>query len=159
MDQWSAVHHVFAVETFFFKITTLWYQRNKYSDDILTLGDTERFLITTQSRNGYTSFESRLLQQIKHLKAESELCWHRKTLKQHEPLLVVAPDDQHVDIQLSSTYRADRSDGYFIVVYFFTPTNYTLCENCQTVILLQEVHFVSNLLPLWTNIQMLFFRW
>jgi hypothetical protein len=50
-------------------------------------------------------------------------------------------------IQVPSTYRADRSDGYFILVYFFAPTNYTLCEKCQTVILLQEVHFVSNLLP------------
>jgi hypothetical protein len=34
-----------------------------------------------------------------------------------------------------------------------------LCEKCQTVILLQEVHFVSNLLPWWTNIHMLFVRW
>jgi hypothetical protein len=32
----------------------------------------ERFLIATLSRNGYRSFEPRLLQQIKNLKAESE---------------------------------------------------------------------------------------
>jgi hypothetical protein len=106
----------------------------------------ERFLIATLSRNGYRSFEPRLLQHLTNLKPESELCQHRKTLKEHESLSVVAPNDQHVDIQLPSTYRADRSDGYFIVVYFFAPTNYTLCENCQTASLLQEVQFVSNLL-------------
>jgi hypothetical protein len=51
----------------------------------------------------------------KNLKAESELCGHRRKLSEHEPLSVIAPNNQHVDIQLPSTYRADRSDGYFIV--------------------------------------------
>jgi hypothetical protein len=32
----------------------------------------ERFLVATPSRNGYRSFEPRLLQQIKNLKAESQ---------------------------------------------------------------------------------------
>jgi hypothetical protein len=96
----------------------MWYQRNKYSEHILTLGDMELSLIAAPSRTGYRSFETRLLQQIKKLKAESELFGHRRTLKEHEPLMVVAPNDQHVDIQLPSTYRADRSDELFIMVYF-----------------------------------------
>jgi hypothetical protein len=112
------------------------------------VGDTERFLIATLSRNGYRSFEPRLLQQIKNLKAESKLCGHQKTLKDHEPLSVVTPNDQQVDIQLPSTYRVDRLDGYFILVYIFTATNYSACKNGQTVILLQEVHFVSNFFTL-----------
>jgi hypothetical protein len=74
-------------------------------------------------------------------------CAQRKTLKQHEPLLVVAPNNQHLHIQLPSTYRASRSEGYFILVYIFAPANYAFYENCQAVILLQEMHFVSSLLP------------
>ena len=96
----------------------------------INIGRHGTFLIATSWRNEYRSFEPRLLQQIKYLKAVSELCGHRKTLKEQEPLLVVALNDQHVDIQLPSTYRANRSDGYFILVYFFIPTNYTLCKNC-----------------------------
>jgi hypothetical protein len=39
----------------------------------------------------------------KHPEAESEPCEHRKTLKEYAPLSVVAPNDQHIDIQLLST--------------------------------------------------------
>jgi hypothetical protein len=52
----------------------------------------------------------------------------------------VDPNNQQADIQLPSTYRADRSDGYPILIYIFTPKSLILCKNCQTVILLQEVH-------------------
>jgi hypothetical protein len=78
-------------------------QRNKYSDDLLKLGD----VIATPLRTGYRSFEPRLLQHIKNPEAESGLCRRRKALKEYEPLSVVALDDQHIDMQLPSTYRAD----------------------------------------------------
>jgi len=74
------------------------------------------------------------------------IVWPPEDTERHEPLAVVAPDDQHVDNQLPSKYRADCSDGYFNMIYIFIPTNYTLCKNCQIVILFQEAHFVSNLL-------------
>ena len=62
-----------------------------------------------------------------------------------------SPKDHYVDIQLPSTYRAVRSDGYFNMIYIFIPTNHILCKNCQTVILLQEVYFVSNCFSTFPN--------
>jgi hypothetical protein len=37
------------------------------------------------------------------------------------------------------------------MIYIFIPTNHTLCKNCQTVILLQEVYFVSIFSPTFPN--------
>lgn len=84
---------------------------------------------------------------MKDPEEQSELCGHRKTPKEYEQLSLVAPNAQYIDIQLRATYRADRTNGYFNLIYVFTPTKDSLYKNCQTLILLQEVLFMCNLLP------------
>jgi hypothetical protein len=97
MNQWLAVHHEQTINMFLKNndsVITI-----QYSHGILTLGDMERFLITTQSITRYRSFEPQLLQQTKNLEAVSE-----PELKWYELLMVTAPNDQHADILLPLTY-------------------------------------------------------
>jgi hypothetical protein len=146
MDPWSAVHRAFAVETFLknhnFVIPTQQIFRRHFS-----IGRHGRVPDRNTIKNWVQKFRTTASATDRKPEGRVRTVRTPETLKEHEPLSVVAPNNQHVDIQLPSTYRADRSDGYFIVVYIFTITNYTFCENCQTMILLEVVHFVNNLLP------------
>jgi hypothetical protein len=146
MDQWSAVHRAFAVETIFkyndpLIATQRIFRRHNNNGRHRTVPDRSTF------KNWVQTFRTTASAKMKDPEAQSELCGHRKTLKEYELLSVAAPNDQHIDIQLPATYGADRTDGYFNLIYIFTRTKDTLCKNCQTLILLQEVHFMCILLP------------
>jgi hypothetical protein len=138
VDQWSAVPSAFAVETIL-----------KNNDSVIATHrifrrhfDNERHRTVPDGstiKNWVRTFRTTASAKNERPGAQSEQCGHRRTLKEYEPLSVVAPNDQHIDIQLPATYPADRTDGYFNLIYIFTPSKDTLYMNCQTPILLQEV--------------------
>jgi len=129
MDQWSALHLAFAVETIL-----------KYDDPLIA---TQRIFrrhfnngrhrtVPDRStiKNWAQTFRTAVSAKMKDPEAQSELCGHRKTLKEYDRLSAVAPNAQHIDIQLPTTYRADLTEGYFNLIYIFTPTEDTLYKNC-----------------------------
>jgi len=82
-------------------------------------------------RNCVQTFRTTASGKMEDPEEQSELCGHRKTLKEYEPLSVIAPNDQHIDIQLPATYRADRTNGYFNLIYVFTPTKDTCTRTAR----------------------------
>jgi hypothetical protein len=74
--------------------------------------------------------------------------WTPEILKGYKPLLVTDPNDQHANILLPSIYWKDHFNRYCILTYIINPIKYRLCKNCQTMSLLQEECFASNLLML-----------
>ena len=149
MDQWSAAHRAVAMATFT-KDKDSRQQRNEYSDDILTTGDTEQLLLATPPRTGHISYESRLpcrTWTICHDCAGTRKHWTstatiglrspRRSARRHSVALNIS----------SASFRPILN-----LIYIFTPTNYTPYKNCQTAIFLQKVHFVSNRSPEQTSI-------
>jgi len=102
----------------------------------------DNFLFATQSRTEYRSFEPPLLQHTKSPEAESELRGHRKTLDVYVPLHVVALNEEQARRPVALTMSSRSVERIPHSDLLFQP--YTLCKNCQTVILLREVHFVSS---------------